>query len=143
MLNLSSIPSLCRLISLFCLEFRGSNQESNYKVMKHSKWAQQTQKQKISRLADTHEKNMKRKMKNRDDKIFYGDIIWFYSLQALSVCQHPIFGTIYMIKKRIREKEEIFVPFPYFYVYLQIVIEQRGACGLSLISCLPLALPPL
>jgi len=42
---------------------------------------------------------MKKKMKNRDDKIFYGDIIWFYSLQALSVCQHPIFGTIYMIKK--------------------------------------------
>lgn len=58
-------------------------------------------------------------MKNRDDKIFYGDIIWFYSLQALSVCQHPIFGTIYMIKKdRIREKEEIFVPFPYNFTFI-------------------------
>lgn len=45
-------------------------------------------------------------MKNRDDKIFYGDIIWFYSLQALSVCQHPIFGTIYDKKIRVSKKIE-------------------------------------
>ena len=52
---------------------------------------------------------MKKKMKNRDDKIFYGDIIWFYSLQALSVCQHPIFGTIYTIKKIELEKKKKFL----------------------------------
>lgn len=43
-------------------------------------------------------------MKNRDDKTFYSDIIWFYSLQALSVCQHPIFGTIYMMKNNEKKK---------------------------------------